>query len=71
MLKNGENYWLATTKRLYETAGLPFKFNIAGTDYTTHHVNEVMKQFSDQLIQDGYGQLNSPGSKRGRMVAIN
>ena len=47
MLKNGENYWLATTKRLYETAGLPFKFNIAGTDYTTHHVNEVMKQFSD------------------------
>ena len=62
MLENGKNCW---PKRLYDTAGVPFNFNMAGTDYTTHHVNEVMKQLSDQFIQDWFGQLNSPGSKKG------
>ena len=50
MLENGKNCWLT---RLYDTAGLPFKFNMASTDHTTHHVNEIMKQVSDQFIPFG------------------
>ena len=65
IMENGKNFLPKRTKRLYDTAGVPFNFNMAGTDYTTHHVNEVMKQLSDQFIQDWFGQLNSPGSKKG------
>ena len=53
-----------STKKNKTTIRL-FNFNMAGTDYTTHHVNEVMKQLSDQFIQDWLGQRNSPGSKKG------
>ena len=49
MLENGKNCWLTRTKRLYDTAGLPFKFNMACTDYTTHHVND---ELNDKFIQD-------------------
>jgi hypothetical protein len=43
MFENGKNCWLTTTKLLYNTAGLPRKFNMAGSECNKQHVNEIWK----------------------------
>jgi hypothetical protein len=64
MSENGRICWLTKTKQLYNAAGQPHKFFMAGTETTNEHVNELMTTLSDQYVQEWTTQLNVPGGRR-------
>ena len=67
MLNDGRSCWLSKTQRIYNEAGLCFKFSMAATEFTRQHVNEVMTQLSEQFVQDWYVQLSRPGGRKENM----
>ena len=67
MFENGKNCWFARINQLYNTAGLPIKFNISGSGNSKAHVNEIMTQLSDQFIQDWLCRINAPEGRNNNM----
>ena len=67
MFENGKNCWFARINQLYNTAGLPIKFNMSGSGNSKAHVNEIMTQLSDQFIQET-GSVESMPLKEERII---